>query len=220
MAYDSLASFKTIGGSDIGILTGSNKYSTPNELLQRKRNKVDIQMNLAMSMGKMLEDLVAQTYAKNMGVDLVGDGEESVVWEDALRATIDRYMLEPPSIFRVVDIKTRWKYWNTILPKYYVDQVIYYSGIVEDSEHYGNYIVADPLIVTMYQAELYHAKIPYIREYYEEMRQMAKEFYAILNSEMASIPRTVQDKWKENSIKYQQQIGDIKCQLIRGLARA
>jgi predicted phage-related endonuclease len=214
--YDKELSYITVGGTDISCIAGTNTYCSAFELLKRKRNKIDVEMNLKMLLGKTLESTVADVYAFNKGVALKGTGEESIVMDTMYRASIDRYIIQD-NIARIIDIKTRWAYWkNQMIARYYCDQVNYYTGIYEELGLFDDNFVGDPYIVTLYCGELYEVVIPYSHQYFQEQKQMAKEFYGYMQNNL-DLPFELIKKWHTAASFYDKLYEDLRCRKISGL---
>lgn len=213
--YDVALARKTVGGTDISKLIGNNPYEDAVSLLKRKRKGLDVELNLKMLLGQVLEDAVANVYAQTKGVILHGDGVQSIT-HGTRRATVDRYIIEGNTI-RVVDIKTRWSFWwEKILPPYYADQVLYYTGILEDTQAYGNYIVHDPMVVTMFAGELYEVTVPYDREYYEQMGIVADEFATYL-SNTNELKTSQIILWQKRVEDFTNKYKGLQCTIMNGL---
>jgi hypothetical protein len=214
--YDVELSFKTIGGTDISVLTGTNKYQSPFELLENKRLKRETSVNMKMCMGIILEDFVADVYAYNKGITLDGKDDGSIVLEDMYRATIDR-VYTVGSTSRIVDIKTRWGFWKGFnLPRSYADQVNFYTGIYDELGLFDGNFPGDPLIVTMYQGDLYECTVPYNHVYYQQQKDIAREFYPyIFNKEI--LPFDSIFKWMTVGSFYNKLYEDLICRKISGV---
>lgn len=216
MEYDRELSYRTVGGTDISVLTGSNRYDTPFGLLNKKRNKIDTELNLKMKLGILLEDPIAEIYAYNKGITLEGIDEGSLVFDDIYRISIDRRYIHE-NIGRIIDFKTRWAYWKEqILPLYYCEQVNYYTGIYDEYGLFKGNFPGDPLVVTLYQGELYECSVPYSPEYYRIQKDIARDFFPyIFNTQ--DLPFELIYKWQSLASKFHNIYEDLKCRKMSGL---
>lgn len=67
-----------VGGSDIGVILGLNKYKTPLQLFNEKIGAVvpdDLSGNPAVEFGNRLEDVVAQKFMDDTGLKVVRDNK-------------------------------------------------------------------------------------------------------------------------------------------------
>ena len=119
-----------LGGSDIGVLLGVNKYKTPYQLWQEKTGKVERGVeNVYMRRGRMLEPIVAQYYTEDTGKKLKEDGVLRVhKTYPQLGGLIDRIIdLEKPGVWEGKTASSfAIKAWNERIPMSYYMQLIHY----------------------------------------------------------------------------------------------
>jgi putative phage-type endonuclease len=121
---------KHLGGSDIGVLLGLNKYKTPYQLWQEKTGKTERSVeNPYMKRGRMLEPIVAQFYEEETGKKLKVDGNlRTHLKYPQLGGLIDRVIdMGKPGVWEGKTASS-WaiKAWNERIPMNYYVQLIHY----------------------------------------------------------------------------------------------
>ena len=125
---------KFIGGSEIAIILGQSRYSTPYELWATKTGRIppkNLDNNEAVQLGNKLEDFVAKLFTEKTG-KAVRKAPKVYQHPDYpfLVAHIDRLITNSDEL---LEIKTcnasKNKEWENDIPQEYIYQVIYYLGI-------------------------------------------------------------------------------------------
>lgn len=138
MELDIAARQLGIGGSDIGVIVGVNKYKTPIELWLEKTGQAKPQIeNPKMHWGNVLEDVIAQEYARQTGLEVL-DGVNLV--DGIRRGNTDRMV---PSARKILEIKTaghfaasEWGEEGTDeIPDSYLVQVAWYLSLLDPAEY-------------------------------------------------------------------------------------
>lgn len=151
---------KGITGTDIAAICGLNKYRSAYDVWLDKRNKSEpIPETPAMKWGRLQEDLIAEYFAEEHGVQLIDPGRYAVMkhpTDDLVIGTPDRLF---PNDTELLEVKTgKWamsKYWGEQgtddIPRSYLVQVQWYllltgrkTGHVAvklDSSDYREYVV-------------------------------------------------------------------------------
>lgn len=123
-----------IGGSDISVIMGENRWKTPYKLWAEKTGEItppDLSNNEAIEMGNRLEQFVAELFTDRTGKQ-VRKQSKTYRHKDYpfLVAHIDRLITNSDEL---LECKTCSAYkleeWENKIPKEYILQVIWYLGI-------------------------------------------------------------------------------------------
>ncbi len=127
-----------IGGSDVGSILGLNKYASPLDVYLEKTGKSepkDLSDNEAVHFGNVLEDVVAQEYARRTGLSVRRRNRAFVHPDNCwMRANIDRSV---DGKNMVLECKTAGQYmtseWGASgsdeVPDTYLVQVAWYMAV-------------------------------------------------------------------------------------------
>lgn len=158
MQLDIEARKKGIGGSDIAVIVGLNKYKTSVELWMEKTGRAAPQReNNKMHWGHLLEDVVAREYARQTGLEVL-DGVNLV--DGIRRGNTDRMV---PDARKILEIKTAGHFaaaeWGEPgtdeIPDAYLCQVQWYLGLLNPDE----YVSADvPVLIGGQDYRVYHVE--------------------------------------------------------------
>ena len=127
-----------LGGSDASAVLGMNPYSSPYTVWLEKTGRVpakDLSDNEAVHWGTMLEDDVADEYARRHTDTTVR--RANCVFESLERpwqfATVDRVLKTPDGRRGVLEIKTagarKSRDWENGVPDYYIAQPTHYLAV-------------------------------------------------------------------------------------------
>jgi putative phage-type endonuclease len=126
-----------IGGSDVGIIVGLNKYKSAFTLFLEKTNQLptDDEQSEAAYWGNTLEDIVAQEFSKRTGLE-VNERHELLQHDtyDFMLANLDREVTCPNRGIGILECKTSSEYlkdeWNEDkIPDSYYLQVQHYLAV-------------------------------------------------------------------------------------------
>ena len=133
----------TIGGTDMSVIMGVNKWKTYEELIQEKLGNHKVEVNDAMYWGSMAEPMVALHIENNLpdGLKLFDPGateNPQVQHPDypIISGSIDRLVVDEvdDEVIEGIEIKTglEWtvKKWKQEVPEYYVIQVQTYMMVL------------------------------------------------------------------------------------------
>ena len=127
---------KGIGGSDIGAICGLNPWKSPMVVYMEKINELpELEDNDAMLFGRLLEDIVAQEYARRTGKKV--QRRNAILQHPAHHwalANVDRIIIDKERGNGVLEIKTASEYANADWkdgqpPDQYVLQIQWYLWI-------------------------------------------------------------------------------------------
>ena len=126
----------TIGGTDMSVLMGVNKWKTYDQLINEKLGKYKVEVNDAMYWGSMAEPMIAKHIQDNLEQDLTlfdpgATDRPQVLHPDLpiISGSIDRLVISTvdEEVIEGIEIKTglEWtaKKWKEAVPDYYVMQV-------------------------------------------------------------------------------------------------
>jgi putative phage-type endonuclease len=127
---------KGIGGSDVGVITGMNKYKSPFTLYLEKIGEFqDDEQSESAYWGNTLEDIVAQEFSKRAGLE-VRERHELLQHDDYdfMIANLDREVICPNRGIGVLECKTASEYlkdeWmGDKIPDSYYLQVQHYLAV-------------------------------------------------------------------------------------------
>ena len=123
-----------IGGSDAGAILGVNKYRTALDVyLDKTGQAADVEENDAMYWGTVLEDIVAQEYAKRTGNKIQRDNKMLRHKDhDFILANLDRRIVGKNAILEV-KTASRENDWGDPgtdeVPESYLAQVMHYMAV-------------------------------------------------------------------------------------------
>lgn len=130
-----------IGGSDAAAILGLNNYATPYTVWLEKTGRAesaDLSDNEKVYWGNVLEDVIAQEFAKRHPEFDVQNPNAMFVSEDHpyMFASVDRLVYDLHNLkynMAVLEIKTcgerRRSYWDDGVPAYYLAQVNHYLAV-------------------------------------------------------------------------------------------
>jgi len=125
---------QTIGASDSPAVLGVSPFANALSVYMQKVQGVQVKVNRAMEMGKILEDTIARLYEKQTGHTLKGDGEtihQSPFWP-WMHATPDRWR-DDGLLVEVKNVReeTGWgAEWTDDIPIYYKVQGQHQMGVL------------------------------------------------------------------------------------------
>jgi putative phage-type endonuclease len=181
----------SIGGSEIGILTGENHYQTPYELWDRKVNGTKTTPTIAMRRGSFIESFIAQLYAEEMGCDLYMS-EDVVIKHPRYswaHTTPDNIVVLSDGKHRVVEHKNSVGYavqnmWKDGPPDMYVTQLMWNTGIYIDYVEQYNKLFGDDIAVdeeshlcALLDNDLKIFPVQFDREKFELLLELAEDFW-------------------------------------------
>lgn len=122
-----------IGGSDVGVILGVNKYKSKYQLYLEKRGEYTEEIeNEAIYFGNALEDFVAQEFSKRTGLEVIEPKASMVHPEhEFMRANLDRLVVGGNAL---LECKTASEYvkgdWEgEEIPASYLCQVFHYLAV-------------------------------------------------------------------------------------------
>lgn len=110
-----------IGASEIAAICGINSYDTPRHVWMVKKGLATVEDNLPMKIGRLLEDTVAQEFAKEIGVNVRAFKRSGLVRQQ----TYEYFGCNPDRIWKdsVIQIKTCNQYASGDFGKTGTDEV-------------------------------------------------------------------------------------------------
>lgn len=128
---------RKLGGSDVAAVLGMSRYSGPLSVYGRIVDGVEKEDNDAMAMGRLLEPVVLEQYARRTGRNLDMGFTVDELPHPWLRASLDARSCVPGGKLRLVEAKTgNWRVrdeWGDQaqgdIPREYLLQVQYYLGV-------------------------------------------------------------------------------------------
>jgi len=124
-----------LGGSDIPAILGLSPWKTPLDVYYDKTGEadplpVDDGPDTPIYWGNVLEDLVAEEYAKRTG-NRIRRHNSAIVHQHIkiARANLDRIVIGGPNGPGVLEVKTARNAWGDEIPDYYLPQVVHYLAV-------------------------------------------------------------------------------------------
>lgn len=140
-----------IGGSEAGIVLGSNPWKSRLELWDEKVNKtrrLDPDAEMRLKLGNILEPLIAEEYSKITGRELEIRPQKVHPKYPFILGNIDREIVHSPDIDSdrgpgILEIKTKGAFtdWNGDIPIYYRAQLQHYIEIY--GYKWGSFAILD-----------------------------------------------------------------------------
>ncbi len=129
--------FTGIGGSDAGVVMGINPFKSRLQLWHEKvyQNIDDSSENLRLKLGKVLEPVIAEEYAKITGRKLDTRPIKMHPKYNFIIGNIDREIIENERGPGILEIKTKNQFtdWEEDIPTYYYAQLQHYLNIYDYS---------------------------------------------------------------------------------------
>lgn len=164
----------TIGGSEISIVMGLNRWKTPLRLWAEKTGKFvteDIGDREYIQMGNELEDFVAKRFTKLTGIKVRRDTKTFThkTYPNMI-AHIDRRVVGTDEL---LECKTcnAWKaheWEGEEIPREYILQVMWYLGVLEMSKGYIAVLIGGNHFV--------HKEITFDQQLFDKMLESARHF--------------------------------------------
>ena len=132
---------KGIGGSDVAVALNQSPYRTARDLYYDKIGRLpqidDEEKSITFEIGHLLEDVVAQIFAKKTGLTVY---EDHMMYQHPLFpfmiADVDRFVLLPDGRKAILECKTshynnmKTSWFNGAVPKHYELQVKHYLSVM------------------------------------------------------------------------------------------
>lgn len=132
---------KGIGGSDVAVALNQSPYRTARDLYYDKIGRLsqieDEDKSITFEIGHLLEDVVAQIFAKKTGLTVY---EDHMMYQHPLFpfmiADVDRFVLLPDGRKAILECKTshynnmKTSWFNGAVPKHYELQVKHYLAVM------------------------------------------------------------------------------------------
>lgn len=194
-----------IGGSEISVIMGLNRWKTPLKLWAEKTQKLpvpDLSNIEAVELGTDLEEFVAQKFAAKTGKSVRKAPKEYIHKDyEFMHAHIDRLITNSDELLECKTCsffkKDEWD--GEEIPQEYILQVIWYLGITGRKTGY--------IAVLIGGQSFKYKRIEFDQELFDTMVETAKEFWSCVQNDvppaiMADDDETLKEMYADHTNSY------------------
>lgn len=170
-----------IGGSEISVLMGVNRYKTPYQLWLEKTNRSPPpEENKYMLAGRLMEPVIEELFQRQVPVKIAPQSAENILYVHPkypyILGTPDRIYTENEQVGILEFKNTRQIITPEIMPKSWFCQVQWYMALTGYEHAYVAWLVQG--------VDLYYQKFEFDEILFKHMIQIATEFWSFVEKDI------------------------------------